>query len=90
MTMQQVDWVTIPASRLYELEAREDELAILNSKARLEAGTHDASAVGVLAAVMACAKAWEPEARLLGNVRAGDIARACCDGMKALLAARCN
>jgi hypothetical protein len=30
----------------------------------------------VLSAVLACANAWVPEARIIGNVRAGDIARA--------------
>ncbi|XUP59943.1 hypothetical protein FS819_023290 [Allorhizobium sp. Av2] len=30
----------------------------------------------VLSAVLQCAKAWVPEARIVGNVRAGDIARA--------------
>ena len=30
----------------------------------------------VLAAVLQCARAWVPEARIVGNVRAGDIARA--------------
>lgn len=30
----------------------------------------------VLAAVLECAKAWVPDARIIGNVRAGDIARA--------------
>lgn len=29
----------------------------------------------VLSAVLACANAWVPEARIIGNVRAGDIAR---------------
>ncbi|SOC45713.1 hypothetical protein SAMN05892877_117102 [Rhizobium subbaraonis] len=29
----------------------------------------------VLAAVLACANAWVPEARIIGNVRAGDISR---------------
>ncbi len=30
----------------------------------------------VLSAVLECAEAWVPEARIIGNVRAGDIARA--------------
>jgi len=30
----------------------------------------------VLSAVLECARAWVPEARIIGNVRAGDIARA--------------
>jgi hypothetical protein len=30
----------------------------------------------VLSAVLECAKAWVPEARIVGNVRAGDIVRA--------------
>lgn len=30
----------------------------------------------VLSAVLECATAWVPEARIIGNVRAGDIARA--------------
>ncbi|MVA98886.1 hypothetical protein GN330_16685 [Nitratireductor sp. CAU 1489] len=30
----------------------------------------------VMAAILECARAWVPEARIIGNVRAGDIARA--------------
>ena len=38
--------------------------------------TDNAPAIDVLRAVRACALAWEPDARILGNVRAIDIARA--------------
>ncbi len=37
--------------------------------------TDDASTDVVLAAVLQCAASWEPNVRLLGNVRAGDIVR---------------
>jgi hypothetical protein len=39
------------------------------------ATTDDAEASVVLAAVRHCAKGWVPEARIIGNVRAGDIVR---------------
>lgn len=37
--------------------------------------TDNANPVAVLAAVLACAESWEPEARIIGNIRASDIAR---------------
>ncbi|WP_199914869.1 hypothetical protein [Pseudovibrio sp. Alg231-02] len=40
------------------------------------AATDDADAATVLAMVRLCAAAWTPEARIVGNVRAGDIVRA--------------
>ena len=46
--------------------------------------TDDAPAVAVLAAVRHCANSWEGSARLLGNVRAADIARACSEAIAAL------
>ena len=46
--------------------------------------TDDAPAVAVLAAVRHCANSWEGSARLLGNVRASDIARACSEAIAAL------
>lgn len=46
--------------------------------------TDDADAVTVLAAVRHCANSWEGDARLLGNVRARDIARACTLAIDAL------
>ncbi|MEM8576116.1 MAG: hypothetical protein AAGF48_16020 [Pseudomonadota bacterium] len=39
--------------------------------------TDDAPAYDVLVAVALCAAAWEPEVRIIGNVRAGDILRSC-------------
>lgn len=52
-----------------EAEHREKKLAAM---AAPDNGTpHE-----VLSAVLECAKAWVPEARIIGNVRAGDIARA--------------
>jgi hypothetical protein len=42
----------------------------------LAAGTDNGEAFVVLAAVRNCAKHWVPEARIIGNVRAGDIVRA--------------
>jgi len=44
----------------------------------------DAPAIAVLAAVRHCANSWEGSARLLGNVRAIDIARACSEAIAAL------
>ncbi len=38
--------------------------------------TDNASPDIVLAAVEVCARSWEPDARVLGNLRAGDIVRA--------------
>jgi len=46
--------------------------------------TDDAPAIAVLAAVRHCANAWEGSARLLGNIRASDIARACSEAIAAL------
>ena len=46
--------------------------------------TDDAPAIAVLAAVRHCASSWEGSARLLGNVRALDIARACSEAIAAL------
>ena len=46
--------------------------------------TDDAPAIAVLAAVRHCANAWEGSARLLGDVRASDIARACSEAIAAL------
>jgi hypothetical protein len=37
----------------------------------------DAPAGFVLRYIIRCAEAWEPQARIIGNARAGDIARAC-------------
>lgn len=47
--------------------------------------TDGAGAIAVLAAVRHCASSWEGEARLLGNVRASDIVRACNEALPALL-----
>jgi hypothetical protein len=46
--------------------------------------TDDAPAIAVLAAVRHCATSWEGSARLLGDVRASDIARACSEAITAL------
>ena len=46
--------------------------------------TDNAPSIDVLAAVRHCANSWDPEARLLGNVRACDIARACTEAIAAL------
>jgi len=46
--------------------------------------TDDAPAIAVLAAVRHCANSWEGSARLLGNIRASDIARACSEAIAAL------
>lgn len=41
-----------------------------------ECNTDDADYSTVLLALGACAESWEPNVRLIGNVRAGDIVRA--------------
>lgn len=46
--------------------------------------TDDAEAVTVLAAIRHCANSWESGARLVGNVRAGDISRVCTIAINAL------
>jgi len=46
--------------------------------------TDDAPADIVLKALQLCAFAWEPNARLLGNIRAVDISRACEDAIRAI------
>jgi hypothetical protein len=46
--------------------------------------TDDADAVSVLAAVRHCANSWDGNARLVGNVRARDISRACTASINAL------
>src|SRR3546814_13544578 len=48
--------------------------------------TDDADPAVVLSVVMYYAGSWQPEARLLGNVRAGDIVRACDTAVHALKA----
>lgn len=37
--------------------------------------TDNAPSLNVLAAVRVCAAGWEPDVRIIGNVRAGDIVR---------------
>jgi hypothetical protein len=37
--------------------------------------TDNAPSLNVLAAVRTCASSWDPDARIIGNVRAGDIVR---------------
>jgi len=39
--------------------------------------TDDADAYTVLTAVADCARRWDPEARIIGNIRAFDILKAC-------------
>ena len=41
------------------------------------ASTDDAAPGEVLAALWVCAQAWEPNVRIIGNIRAIDIMRAC-------------
>lgn len=48
--------------------------------------TDDAPAALVLDCVRQCAQAWVPEARLLGNIRAGDIRRAIIETQEKLAA----
>lgn len=57
-------------------EVRYDNAAFKN--------TDDGSADLVLAAVRHCANSWDGNARLLGNVRASDISRACDIALAAL------
>jgi hypothetical protein len=51
-----------------------------------ETTVDDAEPVIVLAAMKRCADAWEGDARLVGNVRAKDISRACAVAIRALAA----
>ena len=46
--------------------------------------TYNAPVLHVLAEVRRCAASWAPEVRLLGNVRAADIVRACDEAIKRL------
>jgi hypothetical protein len=46
--------------------------------------TDGSPAIAVLAAVRHCANSWEGSARLLGNIRAVDISRACSEAIAAL------
>lgn len=48
--------------------------------------TDDAEIATVLAAIRHCANSWDGSARLLGNIRARDISRACDYAIKALTA----
>lgn len=62
-----------------------DDLELWDSEERTErklatvAAPDNGSPAEVLAAVLECARAWVPEARIMGNVRAGDIARVVAD-----------
>jgi len=56
-------------SQIEEEDRREQKLATIVAP---DNGTPDE----VLFAVLECATAWVPEARIIGNVRAGDIVRA--------------
>jgi hypothetical protein len=62
--------ILVPAD---DLETQEDQ-----TERKLASVTAPDNATNevVLAAVLECARAWVPEARIMGNVRAGDIARA--------------
>lgn len=46
--------------------------------------TDDAPVAEVLMAIRTCAFAWEPGARIIGNIRAVDISRACDKALWAL------
>lgn len=46
--------------------------------------TDDAPADLVLAALRQCAASWQPGARVMGNVRAGDVVRAATDALRAM------
>lgn len=46
--------------------------------------TDDAPAVDVLKELMRCAFSWEPGVRLIGNVRAVDISRACDQAIRSI------
>ncbi|BCH56035.1 hypothetical protein RvVAR031_36450 [Agrobacterium vitis] len=61
------------AAAIAEATTQEDRThAMLETIVAPDNGTSEE----VLSAVLQCAKAWVPEARIVGNVRAGDIARA--------------
>jgi len=61
-------WHYWNAALLSAEEIREQKLAAV-------AAPDNGTATAVLSAVLECAEAWVPEARIIGNVRAGDIAR---------------
>jgi len=73
-TIDEVKTVAAYAKSRLQAEAQAPTTAVDRSAA-LE-NTDDAAPAIVLAAVRACAASWVPEARILGNVRAGDIVRA--------------
>ena len=60
---------TSPAVAGQGEDAREEKLAT-------EASPDNAPVADVLSYVLVCAQLWEPQARIIGNARAGDIARA--------------
>lgn len=64
--------ILIPADDLEFLDAEEKTERKLAAVTAPDNGT----TAEVLTAVLECARAWVPEARIMGNVRAGDIARA--------------
>jgi len=65
--------ILVPAD---DLETVED---VTERKLAAVTAPDNGSTAEVLAAVLECARAWVPEARIMGNVRAGDIARAVAD-----------
>uniref|UniRef100_UPI00366DAA7C hypothetical protein n=1 Tax=Rhizobium sp. SGZ-381 TaxID=3342800 RepID=UPI00366DAA7C len=54
----------------------EDKEMLVEHKLAAVTAPDNGTTSEVLAAVLECARAWVPEARIIGNVRAGDIARA--------------
>jgi hypothetical protein len=61
----------------------EDDIAALLAGPAYR-NTDDAAYDLVLAAVRQCAASWQPEARVIGNVRAADIVRAVTEALRRL------
>jgi hypothetical protein len=65
---------------LMDSDAADDDIAALLAGPAYR-NTDGASADLVLAAIRQCAASWQPEARVIGNVRAMDIVRAVSDAL---------
>lgn len=72
--------ILVPAD---DLDTAED---VTERKLAAVTAPDNGSTAEVLAAVLECARAWVPEARIMGNVRAGDIARVVTDVLEMLAA----
>ena len=62
---------------IHHLIERLDKLRDLLNEGSPRVSTDDAPPIEILRVLRLCALHWDPEARLVGNVRARDVARAC-------------